>query len=174
MSKNIETYLRQVYNTYPYLKRILLPSNYQFPIMLEGYLVTKEECQLYFIKCKEDAALCSFYARVIINNNYLSNGIHVYDLYRKIPAEYILKIHNKHAHFNGINTTYGTLLCTHIEQDFTNCKNPILYMINSAHYLYLNYINLLNGNQFVMDEYSHGLQGRKEFENERRFKYGTK
>lgn len=174
MIKDIESNLQEVYDTYPYVKRILLPTKYEFPIMLEGYLVTSEDCQLYHIKCEEDAALCSFYARVIIKNDYIVNGIDVYDLKKKIPAKYILEIHNKHAHFNGIDTTYGTLLCTHIRQDFSEYKNPILHMMNSAHYLYLSYINLLNGNEFVMDEYSHGLKGREEFENERRGKYGTR
>ena len=172
MEKELISKLDEVQKEYPYLKRIYFPFKCCFPIILEGYLVNKQDCELYKIKNNNEASLVSFYARIYIPENYKKFGISVYDLNKKIDTEFIIKNYYSHAHFNSLDTPDGTLLCTHILEDILGRDNLILDIINSAHFLYLNYLNLLNGNKFNMDEYSHGRKGYEEYINERKRFYG--
>ena len=167
MMEILENNLKQVFETYPYLKRKIFPLNNSFPVILEGYLVTKQECINFKVRSENDAENLSFYARILIPKNYIFNGIEVYDLYKKIDIDFIIKNYPKHLHFNAFNTVHGNLICTHINGCEKYSNNIIFENINSAHYYYLNFLNLKNGNPFNMEEYSHGSKGREEFESER-------
>lgn len=173
MNELIDKFINELLDEYPYLKKILLPTVEKFPLLFEGYLVRKEEIELYGITSEENASLISFYARIIVPKDYIFTGVEVYDVFKKIPVDYIIKNHYNHAHFNDINTRMGTLLCTHIENDTLWYRNPILANINTAHYLYLNYVNLQNNNLFNMKEFSHGYKGIQEFIIERSKLYGN-
>lgn len=159
--------LGRVFETYPYLRRKQFPFNDFSSIILEGYLVTKKECVDFNVKSEIDAEYLSFYARIIIPKDYMSKGVEVYDLYKKIDVDFIKKNYPQHLHFNALNTVHGNLLCTHISGCEKYCDNIIFEIINSAHYYYLNYVNLKNNNPFTMKEYSHGSKGIEEFEKER-------
>ena len=163
MNEFTEKFINEMLEEYPYLRKVLLPTAEKFPLLYEGFLVRKEEIKLYGIANEKDASLISFYARIIIPNDYIFMGIQVYDVFKKIPVEYIIKYHYDHAHFNDINSGMGTLLCTHIVSDTLGYSNPILANVNTAHYLYLNYVNLQNEKSFNMKEFSHGHKGIQEF-----------
>lgn len=174
MKEKLEDKLNQIYEIYPYLHRIFVPFKDCFPIIIEGYLVTKQECKEYKVRSKEDAEFLSFYARIFIYENYEYVGTEVFDLYKKIDINFIIEKYPKHFHFKKIDTDNGNLLCTHINGSEVYSNNIILDNINSAHYYYLNYINLKNGRPFNMKEYSHGQRGREEFIKERNKMYGKK
>ena len=84
MTEILENKLKQVLETYPYLHRKKFPLNNCFPVILEGYLVTRQECINFKIRSESDAENLSFYARILIPKNFIFNGIEVYDLYKKI------------------------------------------------------------------------------------------
>lgn len=167
MKELVESKLKKVFEIYPYLHRKFIPLNDYFPIVLEGYLITKKECIDCKVRNESEAEYFSFYARIFIPKRYECEGIQVYDLYKKIDVDFIRKNYPNHFHFNALDTNNGNLLCTHINGCEIYCDNVIFENINSAHYYYLNYKNLLNGNSFNMEEYSHGQQGREEFNKER-------
>ena len=174
MKDKVEDKLKEVFENYPYLHKKILPLNAYLPIVLEGYLVTKQECIDCKIRSESDAKYFSFYARIFIRLKYKYEGIEVYDLYQKIDVNFIYKNYPEHLHFNEFNTVNGNLICTHINGCESYSDNIIFENINSAHFYYLNYINLKNGNTFNMKEYSHGSKGLKEFNAERKKQNGRK
>ncbi len=167
MKEKIDKKLRCVFETYPYLHKKIYPFKNFTSVVLEGYLVTKKECVEFNVRSESDAENLSFYARVLVPENYISKGVEVYDLYKKIDVNFIKNNYPEHLHFNEYNTLHGNLICTHISGCEQYSDNIIFENINSAHYYYLNYINLKNKNPFNMKEYSHGLKGLEEFEKER-------
>lgn len=174
MNCKLENKLKQVFEVYPYLHRKVYPFKEYYPAFLEGYLVTKQECNECKISCESDATYYSFYARIFVPNDYESKGIEVYDLYKKIDTEFIINNYPEHFHFNKLNTNHGNLICTHLKGYEIDSDNIIFENINSAHYYFLNYINLKNGNSFNMKEYSHGRKGIKEFFEEKDKKNGKR
>ena len=134
---------------------------------LTGKLISAEDMESLYLSIKEVKEKNDILnVLVAIPANYKEKGCNVFDFNNVIDWS---KIPQAHTHRNFIKELGIYALCTHLPEEVPEMENPILEDLKTAYALYNEYKRFLRNGKYELREYSHGDEGRREYERDRRF-----
>ena len=165
-NKYVEKHIAEVLECFPLMRiSTIVPLN-DYPLFrLSGKLVPKKffDSNHIFVDDIEKYNIPFMDVYVEIPFDYLEKGCLVFDTNRYINWELIPIAHR---HCNG-SSFHGNLICTHLPEQAKEMNNPILENLKTMYKLYLEYNNYLKTKKWNMEEYSHGDEGKREYEQRR-------
>lgn len=162
---NVKRDIEGLIRTYPYVKVVVYPYSTPQEIELKVLAVTKhilEECNGVY---DDFVGNYSKLLTVIIPYNYKNIGCKIYG------AEWldIERIPRHDQHFNGKKGD-AYLFCVGVPESFASMENVVLENVETADNMLVAYESFIRGENTSVEllAYSHGEEGRKEYEKRQR------
>lgn len=133
---------------------------------LSGKLISQSDMRLLYLSREEVAQNDDiFEVLVVIPDDYKQVGCDIYDYNKMIDWS---KIPYEHIHKNRKMGKELYALCTNVPNAIGEMINPILENLNTAYVLVTEYKRYERNGKYELEEYSHGEEGIKEYEQEKR------
>lgn len=135
---------------------------------LEGKLISAEDMKSLYLTKKDVIGKDDILEVLVgIPADYQNRGCNVIDCKRVIDWS---RIPYEHMHRNSIEGFDIYTLCTHLPEEVPQMDNPILENLKSAYALYNEYKRFLRCGKYELREYSHGENGRREYERDKKIR----
>lgn len=162
MTRSFEKDVEEALREFPCL---VLKRNGDF-WQLFGKLISLQDLKSLYLTKKEANELNDIVnVLVVIPSNYKQVGCDVYDYYNAIDWS---KIPYQHIHKNRKIGNELYALCTNVPAAVEEMENPILENLRTAYVLINEYKRYFRNGKYELQEYSHGEEGIKEYEREKR------
>lgn len=170
MNKSLKKHISETFSYFPCLE--LEPTLGDCKsVTIKGKLISQIDLdKLYLDKAMINDIPNVPEVLVVVPSNYLEKGCYVFDVNKQIKWE---KIPFEHRHINKLGEFVKGVelecLCTHLIEEVKDMENPILENLITADVLFKEYERFIETGKFDIREYSHGEEGKKEYERKKQY-----